>query len=336
MINQYYDAPILLIDSSYASFYRFYAIQLWYGFSNKEEMEEIKLSDDYDWTKNDIFMNKYEQKYMSVFDKIRKRYEIPTCNMIFAIDCPRDSIWRMKHYSSYKSNRNTEKHRKHNIKEVLKITYSEIIPKLIEKYSVKSVKVDHAEADDVAAIIKNEIRRIQPNRKIIIVTGDLDYLQLSDSNTELINIKGESLLKKSKGSPEKDLLTKIIGGDNSDYIPAIFNKCGPKTTERLVNNEELLNERLLQDENARKKYELNKLLVDFNSIPTDIQKKIVLKLYSLDIIPIELKKIYFHDNGLMDCKDIITKVKVNGNGNGNGNGNDINKNIGIMKYFSVN
>ena len=333
MINQYYDAPILLIDSSYASFYRFYAIQLWYGFAYKEEMEEIKLYDDYDWTKNEIFMNKYEQKYMSVFDKIRKRYEIPTCNMIFAIDCPRDSIWRMKHYNSYKSNRNTEKHRKHNIKEVLKITYSDIIPKLIEKYSVKSVKVDHAEADDVAAIIKNEIRRIQPNRKIIIVTGDLDYLQLYDSNTELVNIKGESLLKKSKGSPKKDLLTKIIGGDNSDYIPAIFNKCGPKTTEKLVNNEDLLNERLLQDENARKKYELNKLLVDFNSIPLDIQKNIIFKLYSLDLIPIELKKIYFNDNGLMDCKDIITKVKAKVNGNGNGNGI---KNIGIMKYFSAN
>ena len=157
------------------------------------------------------------------------------------------------------------------------------------------------------------------------------FRSLYDSNTELVNIKGESLLKKSKGSPKKDLLTKIIGGDNSDYIPAIFNKCGPKTTEKLVNNEDLLNERLLQDENARKKYELNKLLVDFNSIPLDIQKNIIFKLYSLDLIPIELKKIYFNDNGLMDCKDIITKVKAKVNGNGNGI-----KNIGIMKYFSAN
>ena len=31
--------------------------------------------------------------------------------MIFAMDCPRDKIWRMKLFDKYKCNRDTERHK---------------------------------------------------------------------------------------------------------------------------------------------------------------------------------------------------------------------------------
>ena len=95
---------------------------------------------------------------------------------------------------------------------------------MIEEHKLNTIKIEEAEADDIIAIIKKKIREIQPNRNIVIVTGDFDYLQLADQYTSIIDLKGKLITEKSLGDPKLDLLSKIISGDNSDYIPSIFNK----------------------------------------------------------------------------------------------------------------
>jgi len=279
-----YDSPILLIDSSYASFYRFYALQIWFGLAHKEKMEEIKLLDEYNWSENEIFMEKYEKMYLSPFDKIRKKYNIPFSNMIFAMDCPRDKIWRMKLFDKYKSNRDTERHRKCHVKDVLKYTYNTIFPKLIETQNISTIKIEEAEADDIIAIIKKKIREVQPEREIVIVTGDFDYLQLADKSTKIIDLKGKLITDKSIGDPKLDLLSKVISGDNSDYIPAIINKCGPKTTTKFIENQDTLRDKLNKDEKARNNFFKNRLLIDFDMIPEYIKTKIIKKFYEMDFI----------------------------------------------------
>ena len=147
-----------------------------------------------------------------------------------------------------------------------------------------TIKIDEAEADDIIAIIKKKIRDIQPNRNIVIVTGDFDYLQLADDNTSIIDLKDKLITDKSLGDPKLDLLSKIISGDNSDYIPSIFNKCGPKTTAKFLDNLDSLKEKLTKDQKARNNFFKNRLLVDFDMIPNYIKANIVKKFYELDFI----------------------------------------------------
>ena len=281
------EAPIILIDSSYICFYKIYALQIWYGLANPEEANLIKDDDDYNWTENQDFMNKFEKTFINPFLKLMKIYDVPIQNLIFAIDCPREQIWRMEHYANYKANRDSSKHRKANVKELFKFTYNTIIPDLEENKGIKTIRIDHAEADDVIAVIKTELRRVQPNRKIIIITGDHDFLQLNDENTSIVNLKNKDLTEKSCGDPEKDLLKKIIQGDSSDNINSVFDKCGAKTTQKYIENMELFYEKIEKDQKAKKKFEFNKLLIDFKNIPEHIKNNIITEAYGKKIIPNE-------------------------------------------------
>ena len=62
---------------------------------------------------------------------------------------------------------------------------------------------------------------------------------------------------------------KILCGDKSDNIPQCFSKCGEKTALKLIQNPELLKEKLT-DPIIYKQYQNNKLLIDFSMIPTDL------------------------------------------------------------------
>ena len=78
-----------------------------------------------------------------------------------------------------------------------------------------------------------------PEREILIVTNDYDYLQLLDDKIHIYNLKNKNLREKSLGSKKLDLGVKIIVGDNSDNIPRCFPKCG-KTAYKYLENPDLL------------------------------------------------------------------------------------------------
>jgi len=52
--------PLILIDTSYTSFYRFFATIRWFSFAFPEEFKELKSDNKYDWSKNEIFINDFE------------------------------------------------------------------------------------------------------------------------------------------------------------------------------------------------------------------------------------------------------------------------------------
>ena len=92
--------PILLIDTSYISFYRFHATVFWYKKAHKDK----EIPTDYEWFEDEIFMDKFKSMYLKGIDKINKKLEIPYENFIFGLDCPREKIWRTKIYPKYKGN----------------------------------------------------------------------------------------------------------------------------------------------------------------------------------------------------------------------------------------
>ena len=55
-------------------------------------------------------------------------------------------------------------------------------------------------------------------------------------------------------------------GDISDNISSVLKKCGPKTALKCYNDPAYFAKEM-EKQGATEKYELNKLLVDFNQIP---------------------------------------------------------------------
>ena len=120
---------IILVDSSYTSFYRFFATKAWYGLAYKEEMKEIKEQgyDSYDWLSNKVFMEKYEKMYLESINKLVGKKIFNDSIIIFARAPPQNTIWRNEDIDDYKQGRQ-DLTKTNNFKPIFKHTYETLIP----------------------------------------------------------------------------------------------------------------------------------------------------------------------------------------------------------------
>lgn len=254
---------VLFIDTSYYVFYRYYAIVNWLRRFQPETPLDVSTL-----LQNDVFLDKYNKTFEDTLVALMKRWKIPGSGLFFAKDCPREHIWRMQHYAAYKAGRE-EKTDTFN-KDIFRHTYDTLLPALKEKYGFQELAYDGLEADDIIALAVKHIRKDHPDCVVVVVTNDNDYIQLLDQDIILINLQ-QKMLQERITDTGSYLARKILMGDKSDNIPPIAKKCGEKTAERLVQEPSFL-EKLLEQPDVKCQYELNKLLIDFNSIPTSLQQ----------------------------------------------------------------
>jgi 5'-3' exonuclease len=260
--------PILFIDMSYYIFYRFFALCAWWKRAYPDEPLDIEKILD-----NNIFINKYHKLFIENIKKITKKYRIQNANIIFAKDCRRYNIWRNKYYEDYKKSRD-DKNKRFN-KDIFIYTYEKIVPDL-KKLDISIAINENAEADDVIAILKTVIRNRNYKIPIYIITNDHDYLQLFDDSTYIYNLKGLNLRTKSRGNSKLDLQFKIFRGDTSDNItPVVSRKIRDDKLIDIIYNEKLFNEFFKENQELKKIYDRNELLIDFNKIPKNISDDII-------------------------------------------------------------
>lgn len=255
----------LFIDGSYYIFYRFYATYNWYRRQNEPDKSEDKSEDKPEnITEDKIFIEKYSKIFENTIVSFKKSNNIEWKNVFFAKDCPRQEIFRNNIYDSYKI-RPELKSFDNNI---FTYTYNILLPKLIEKYKFHIISSNNLEADDVIALLVKKINTLNSSTKFLIITNDNDYVQLHNSVTEIKNLQDKDI--KIRASPEYDaeiyLKIKIILGDKSDNIPSIIKKCGIKTAEKLALNPDQLQKIFDKDPDAKKNFERNQKLIDFNYI----------------------------------------------------------------------
>lgn len=259
--------PVLLIDTSYYIFYRYFAVYNWY------KMAEKKVIDVPHVLSNTQFMTKFDKLFEDNLEKLRKPHNVAYTNIVFVKDCMRDHIWRYKHFASYKKSR--EERLETFNGDIFKYCYNTLIPRLQEKMGIQTCDHNCSEADDIIAVFTRHIRKERESCNIVIVTNDNDYLQLIQDRVTIVNMKNVNLKERLQYTPELYLRIKIIMGDKSDNIPSIFPKCGEKKAFQLAENDELLEERFQKIEGSREKFELNTLLIDTLRIPENIQTEIV-------------------------------------------------------------
>lgn len=271
---------LILVDTSYTSFYRFFATLRWLSLAEPELYKEKKEDVKYDWSKNEKFMEKYEKMYLkSIIDLVRQAV-YKKSKVIFCMDSPKENVWRFKYMKDYKADR-CDLTLKSNFKPTFEDTYNRIIPKIIKENPDKiySLRMDKLEADDIIAVISKYYEKKEPDMKIYLISGDQDFLQLGRPNLIFMNYKTKKGLTLTPEEAKEALKNKILTGDCSDNIPSIFPKDKKilplKKRKELIEDEIKLKEYLKDNPDIKEKYELNKIMIDFNNIPKDLQKNII-------------------------------------------------------------
>lgn len=254
----------IFVDGSYYCFYRFYALINWW----KNAFPEEPLEEPFE---NEIFLEKFKKIFVETLQQIPKKLRLDkNINPILIVgkDCKRENIWRNELFPQYKANRVQEEGFKGG--PFFKMAYEE---DLFVKGGAKAIlKHPKLEADDCIAISVKHLRNRYPQCTIYIITSDRDYLQLNSHNVHLFNLAFKNIAdnKSSTGNAASDLEIKIIMGDVSDNIPSVFPKCGPKTAQKCIEDPEFFKNKMANNSDYYKQYELNKKLVDFNNIPQEL------------------------------------------------------------------
>ena len=256
----------IFVDGSYYCFYRYFALQQWWKNAYPEETLDDPIQ-------NKKFVDKFRKTFVENLQQIPNKLKINKDPvkpiMIVGKDCKRENIWRNEIFNNYKSNRKNGPEDGFMGGPFFKMAYEE---ELFQKGGAKVIlKHPRLEADDCIALSVKYLSNKYPLCKIYIITSDRDYLQLNADNVDLFTLTYKNLTdsKTATGNAKDDLRIKIIMGDSSDNIPSVFPKCGIKTAQKCIEDEEFFKKKMNNNEEYYKRYKLNEQLIDFNMIPSN-------------------------------------------------------------------
>lgn len=224
-----YSRPVILVDTSYWLYYRYFALRSWY----KKAFPDISSGSNFDmehnWLDDTIFMSKFRKLFIENIKTVVKKYKTVMTNVVFCIDCTYKDIWRNSITSDYKATRPaTLKNKCFNSFDVFAYMKKDYLPELQVQYGVKILYHPKCEADDIIGhLAPFLISRNFP--MVYIIANDNDYLQICNSKIKMIkgNITHGKLQSDSSNNydGERYLIRKILLGDISDNIrPCVVNK----------------------------------------------------------------------------------------------------------------
>lgn len=258
---------LILIDTSYTLFHRYFATLRWLSLAHNELYKEHINDVSYNWIENEIFSEKYEKLYIQGIIKLVGKRVYKNCNIIFCMDTPKEQVWRTEIKNDYKGDR-FDMSQKTNLMPTFKYTYNIIIPNLLKNNNnMFKIKLNRLEADDIIASICNHLK-VNPEQKIYLISGDEDFKQLGRNNIYFINFKTKKPLELTVSEAEIALHKKILLGDKSDSIKSIFPpKFSIKTKKLILESFEEFNNFIKTNKEIENRYNENAQLIDFNFIP---------------------------------------------------------------------
>jgi 5'-3' exonuclease len=258
---------LILIDTSYTLFHRYFATLRWLSLAHNEIYKEYINNIEYNWIENKIFCEKYEKLYIEGIIKLVGKRVYKNSNVIFCMDTPKEQVWRTELKCDYKGDR-YDMSQKTNLIPTFKYTYNTIIPNLLKNNNnMFKIKINKLEADDIIATICNFLQT-KPEQKIYLVSGDEDFKQLGRPNLYFINFKTKKPLELSIDDAKILLHKKILLGDKSDCIKSIFPlKFPTKIKKIIVESVDEFSEFIKKNKEIENRYNENAQLIDFHYIP---------------------------------------------------------------------
>jgi hypothetical protein len=196
------------------------------------------------------------------------------------IACDGQNYWRRDVYPHYKQHRKKDREKSgHDWTAIFNLLHK-IREEISQHMPYKVIRVDGAEADDIIAILT---KKYAPHESIVIISSDKDFVQLHTSK----NVKQWSpILNKfvTTNSPHRDKLEHILQGDRGDGIPNALSADDSFVTgqrQKSLNKKKLLEwvdmsyDDLSKHDQLGHGFSRNKMLIDFDNIPTSISQSII-------------------------------------------------------------
>lgn len=216
--------PVILVDTSYWLYYRYFALRSWYKKAFPDPTRSSNFDMEHNWLEDSIFMNKFCKLFIDNIKTLVRKYKSIMTNVVFCIDCSYKDIWRNSFTTDYKAKRpESLKKKGFNSFDVFSYMKNDYLPELQVHYGVKILYQHKCEADDVIGhLAPFLISREFP--MVYIIANDNDYLQICNSRIKMIrgNISLEAIPSANELScvGERYLIRKILLGDISDNIRA--------------------------------------------------------------------------------------------------------------------
>ena len=201
--------------------------------------------------------------------KFRKEYG----QMVIA--CDSGNVWRRQAFPNYKAGRKANREKSEHDWTMIFDLLSKVKNEIKQFLPYKVIEVETVEADDIIAVL---CRRT--NEKVLILSGDKDFIQLHNDRIKQYN----PVLNKFVGQGENPSLyirEHILKGDRSDGIPNVLSddnvfiegrRQRPLSKKKI---EAWCNEIVPTfNEEEQKNYDRNKTLIDLNCIPKELEDKI--------------------------------------------------------------
>ena len=201
--------------------------------------------------------------------KFRKEYG----QMVIA--CDSSNVWRRTAFPNYKAGRKENRAKSEHDWEFIFDVLAKIKKEIKDFLPYKVVAVESTEADDIIATLCK-----RTNEKVLILSGDKDFIQLHNDRIKQYN----PVLNKFVGKDENPVIyirEHILKGDRSDGIPNVlsddnvFIEGRRQTPLPKKKIEAWVNEVVPTfNEEQQKNYERNRQLIDLNYIPKEIEDNI--------------------------------------------------------------
>ena len=201
--------------------------------------------------------------------KFRKEYG----DMVIA--CDSGNVWRRQAFPNYKAGRKETREKSEHDWTMIFDILSKVKNEIKEFLPYKVIEVESVEADDIIAVL---CRRT--NEKVLILSGDKDFIQLHNDRIKQYN----PVLNKFVGQGENPSLyirEHILKGDRSDGIPNVLSddnvfiegrRQRPLSKKKI---EAWCNEIVPTfNEEEQKNYDRNKQLIDLSCVPKELEDKI--------------------------------------------------------------
>jgi len=191
------------------------------------------------------------------------------------IACDDKNYWRKQVYPYYKANRKKEREASELDWNTLFESLNKIRQELKDYFPYKVIQIEHAEADDIIAVL---VKEYHSQGKLLILSGDKDFGQLQ----KYPNVTQYSpVLKKyiSCTNPVLFLKEHILKGDSSDGVPNFLSednvfvmgiRQSPLTSKKLAvwilqEPDQFCNEATLRN------YKRNQRLINLEFVPDEIK-----------------------------------------------------------------
>ena len=210
--------------------------------------------------------------------KFRKEYG----EMVIA--CDSKNVWRREVFPNYKAGRKANRAKSEHDWDAIFSMLHTIKDEIKTFLPYKVIELETAEADDIiATLVRRQQRIVGPNhaKKILILSGDKDFIQLHNENVRQYNPVLSKFVGKGE-NPSIYIKEHILKGDRSDGIPNVLSddnvfiegrRQRPLSKKKI---ESWVNEVFMTfTEEEQKNYNRNRQLIDLSCIPPELEEKII-------------------------------------------------------------